>query len=1223
MKWTNEQEEVLRVRQKNILVSAAAGSGKTAVLVERIIQMVSDAQNPIDIDRLLVVTFTNAAAAEMRERILIALEKISSNNPLNEHIQKQLSYIHNASITTIDSFCLDVIRQHFSEIDIDPAFRIGDEGELKLLQEDVLSELLERYYENGDEHFILLAEDYATGKGDLALEELVKKLYQFAMSYPYPMEWLDMCENNYHMEDYILSESKWYGSLKEYIGSLLEYCLKETDRAIKICNTEFGPIKYIDALISDREFIEELLSISDYENISGYEGRYKKLEGYKFARLQSRGMPENVSEDLKEEVKDIRNDNKKRISKIKEKYYSYSEDIIEEDMIKCSKHVKALVSLVKDFINDFAMAKRDKNIIDFSDMEHLALEILVDRDDAGNYKPSAVAKEMSKEFEEIIIDEYQDSNLLQEVILNAVSSCGYEGRNNNIFMVGDVKQSIYKFRLARPELFLEKYNLYPTHNESDCKRITLSKNFRSRREVLDISNVVFSQLMTKSLGGIEYDEDNALYYGASYEEDTKVYTPEILLLDTTKDKSEVSEDVFENEEIAEFDEDNDNTAIELEAVMAANRIKELISQGFKITDKSTGSLRTARYSDFAILLRGMIGYAKVYEEVFASKGIPLITGVGTGYFDSFEVKAILDYLSLLDNPRQDIPLVGVLRNIYRFTEDELANIRIRGLKQNKKLSYYECLLISKDEKAVDFINVFNKYREITPYTSIYDLIEVILKETGFGYFISSMQDGQKRMANINMLKEKSIAYESSSYSGLFNFIRYMERLKQYDQEQNAGDLSVQSDSVVMMTIHKSKGLEFPIVILAGLGKKFNKSDTRGSIVVHQNMGIGLNYLDSKTNIKATTLIKESIANEIAIENMSEELRVLYVAMTRAKEKLIMVGNGTIESKKKKYSKLTELENEEIPAQIILEADSFLDLLLMSLSRHNGEIDEKIIKPYDLTYTTLKEKVIKEDRKQALKNRNTSYVYDEEIKEKIKESFLYSYPYKNDLDLKGKVSVSEIKHMFMKMYDDDTNLSDLEDFSSFDNNVFETEEKLIPKFISNEEKSSGTERGNAFHRVFELIDYTRDLSGDNLKLHIEEMLEKNYITRKMYDVLDVKKVRAFLDSDIGLRMKNAARLGKLYREKQFVMGISANNVDSKYSSDEKVLVQGIIDAFFEEDGKIVVVDYKTDNVPSIKDLKARYASQLDYYAMAISNIMNMEVKEKNIYSVKFNESIKQE
>ncbi len=1217
MKWTSEQEEVLKARHKNILVSAAAGSGKTAVLVERIIQMVSDSENPIDIDKLLVVTFTNAAADEMRERILVALEKISINRPYDEHIQKQLSYIHNASITTIDSFCLNVIRQHFSEIDIDPAFRIGDEGELKLLQEDVLSDVLERYYDEGDEHFILLAQDYATGKGDLAIEELVKKLYQFAMSYPYPMEWLDMCEENYCMDSYKLSESKWYINLSEYVDSLLEYCTTEVDRAIGICNTECGPIIYSDALISDRELMEELLSFSDYEK------RYEKLNGYKFARLPGRGMPENVDEELKEQVKSIRDDNKKRINKLKEKYYFYSEDVIAEDLNKCSKHVKALVSLVKDFIDEYAKAKREKNIIDFSDMEHLALDILIDRDETGDIRSSSVARQMSKEFEEIIIDEYQDSNLLQEVILNAVSSCHDDKRSNNIFMVGDVKQSIYKFRLAKPELFLEKYDLYPTHDESDCKRITLSKNFRSRKEVLDISNLVFSQIMTKGLGGIEYDDENALYYGASYEEDDKNYMPELLLLDTSKDKLDISEEGMENEEvdnIEEADDDSDSTAMELEAVMVADKIKELVSQGFNVTDKSTGNLRNARYCDFAILLRGMIGTAKVYEDVFASKGIPLVSGVGTGYFDSFEVKAILDYLSILDNPRQDIPLVGVLRNIYRFDEEELASIRIEGQSKGNKLSYYECLLISKNEKSVDFINTFNKYREITAYTSIYDLIEVILKETGFGYFICSMQDGQKRMANINMLKEKSIAYESSSYSGLFNFIRYMERLKQYNQEQNVGDLSVQSDSVIMMTIHKSKGLEFPIVILAGLGKKLNKNDTKGSIVVHQNMGIGLNYLDSKTNIKASTLIKESIANEILIESMSEELRVLYVAMTRAKEKLIMVGNGDISSKIKKYGFLNDknfLKNKNhIPIQILLEADSYLDILLIALSRYNEAIDKKIITPYELTYTTLTQKVIKEDKKQALKNRNTSFVYDEEIKTKIKDSFFYSYPYENDLDLKGKVSVSEIKHMLMKMFDEDTNISDLEEVSNF-----ETEKLPIPKFISSEEKSSGTQRGNAFHRVFELIEYTRELSGENLKLHIDEMLEKNYITQKMYDVLNIDKVRAFLDSDIGIRMKKAALAGKLYREKQFVMGIAANNVDSKYSSDEKVLIQGIIDAFFEEDGKIVVVDYKTDNVPTIKDLKARYESQLNYYAMAISNIMGMEVKEKNIYSVKFNESIK--
>lgn len=1222
--WTKDQQKVLDVRGKNVLVSAAAGSGKTAVLVERIIKMV--VEDEVDIDRLLVVTFTNAAAGEMRERILKALEKKAKEEPDNEHIQRQSAYIHNARITTIDSFCLNIVRQYFNAIDIDPSFNIGDDGELKLLREDVMKELLEKRYEEADEAFIEFVDAYSSNRSDEKIEELINKLYTFSMSYPYPSEWLD--ENVKHYESSDMEKHEWYKYISQEIEELIRYLISQTDRAIELALSEDGPFTYEEALRSDREFLQNVIEER------GYDERVKLLSGYKAVALSRKKLPEATDDNKKEQIKAVRNEIKKEIKTFSSKYYAFDLETVSEDMKTCAGHVEVLTGLTKEFIRMFGEAKREKNIIDFNDMEHLALEILTERSDDGSVMPSVIAKEIAEDICEIMIDEYQDSNLVQETILNAVSGAVFG--KNNIFMVGDVKQSIYKFRLARPELFLEKYDTYSLDDKHDDKRITLSKNFRSREEILNGANLIFSQIMSKNLGGIEYDEDNALYLGAEYDDYGMDNSIEIMVADT----SDAKDEELENRE--------------LEALMVANRIKEMVRSGYVVRDRSTGEKRKIRYSDIAILLRSFGAYGEAYNDILSANGIPVKCQAGTGYFDTFEVEMVLNMLLVIDNPRQDIPLAAVMKNIFLFSDEELAELKMHKASDDDrneetlmkdKECFWDYVCAAENGKAKDFVKTVNEYRNIVPYTSIYELIENILNTTGFGYFISSMKAGEIRRANLEMLKEKAVSFENTSYTGLFNFVRYIEKLKKYSVEQGEADRTGGGDYVTLMTIHKSKGLEYPIVFVGAMCKQFNKLDTRGAIVMHHELGVGLNYLDRKSGIKANTLIKESIGRRIEKENIAEELRIFYVALTRAKEKLILAGNGNIEAKIKKYIYLKNEEETLIPATTVFKAADYMEWTIMSLIRHRSfadvfkEMNEGIpfsgslfehpasfkinmCTPQTLVGESVNRYIEAANERAVYEKWNTKHIYDADIREKLSELYEYEYPHKSDLELKGKVSVSDIKHMFMKMYDEETHIEESEIKG------FSTDDKPMPAFLSGESMMSGTMRGTAYHRIFELLECSVfDKLEDDKEIlkeidrQLNVMKKSGKAPKEYFESVDKRKVLKFIRSDTGKRMIRAAVNNLLYREKQFVIGVTADNVKPEYSKNERVLVQGIIDAYFIEDGHIVIVDYKTDNIKNLKDLYARYASQLDYYAMALEMITGKKVKEKVLYSVKLDKEYK--
>ena len=1188
-KWTKEQKTVIDIRDKNVLVSAAAGSGKTAVLVERIISIVTGegGNTPVDIDKLLVVTFTRAAAGEMRERVLKALEKKAFEQPLNEHLRKQMTYIHSAKITTIDSFCADVVREHFSEIDLDPAFKVGDTGELTLLKSDVVAKVLEDNYLRGEEGFLKFIDIYSGSKSDSDIEDIILRLYDFSQSYPSPEKWLGGLVDAYNQEN----AHQWLTVITDEIQNKLEDAVNSMETAIELCS-DGNFDKYRAVIDDEKERLISILGKSDFDEIGTY------IKAFSFGRLPAlKGLSED-EELYKKQIQTIRDGYKKTIKKLGTKYFTRRLEDILQDVYDCMPVVATISKLVGEFSDRYKEAKKEKDLVDFSDLEHYALNILVKENEQGDYSPTETAMEISKDFYEVMIDEYQDSNLVQEIILSAVSG---RGENiPNVFMVGDVKQSIYKFRLARPELFLHKYNTYTAvEEEGDSKKIVLSKNFRSRYQVLDFCNMVFKQIMTKELGGISYDKENMLYPGFDYpKSDENEYKPEILFIDTAE----------ENEALQD---EEPLSNIELEAALTAAKIKALVygEDGHKplsIYDKESGQLRGVRFSDIAILFRSTARYAEVYTEVFTAEGIPVYTNLSEGYFDTFEIGQILDLLSVIDNPRQDIKLAAVLRNIFGLTENMLADIRI-----GKDTSFYQAFMEYDGiygNIVSEIKDKISAYRHLVSFTSIYDLICHVIEDTHFRQFIMSGKAGEKRLANVEMLLEKAKTYEEGPYSGLFNFVRYIEKLKKYKVEQGeAMAMSENDDSVKIMTIHKSKGLEYPVVFAGGMGKLMNMRDSAEKIALHHELGIGINRVDTAKRLRYKTLIKEAIGSKLRLENIAEELRVLYVAMTRAREKLILTGIGNVTSKLDKLSGCEKHIPVEFSPATISGAGSYMDWILMSLIRGYGDNISifKRISPADILYNKIKATVTAEDRKKALKSWDRDKIYDPELRRSIRGIFDYTYEYEEECQIRSKMSISDIKHMYMKLVSEDER--PVEDIDYFAKN----KEDSI-------DSAKGAMRGTAYHRVFELFDYDKTVdSVEDIKSMIKNMVEKGLIDSESAALVNPKKIKAFSDSPLAGRMRTAYKENKLYREKPFVMGIPACAIDpEKYKSRELVVVQGIVDAWFIEDDEIVLVDYKTDGVSRIEELCDRYESQLKYYGEALSKIINKKVKSRIIYSVKF-------
>lgn len=1206
-KWTPAQKSAIDTRDCNVLVSAAAGSGKTAVLVERIISMITDPDKNIDIDRLVVVTFTKAAAAQMKDKIRKALDSMLDENPGDVNLLRQITLLNNAQITTIDSFCLWIIRNHFPEVNLDPGFRIMDEGEKKLIENDVLEDVLEEFYAEADEEFFNLVDAFGMGRDDSGLVSTIDKIYRFSRSNPWIDEWFDECMKVYDDETYDNPAIKeLYDSIKNV---LLDYRDKY-NRLVDICSEPAGPAAYTGALQSDLLGINEMINSQNFGELG------RRIRIFSFEAL-SRKKDAGADPDIKEYVKGQRKLFKDYIGRLNDRIFLKDDEGIFSDMQGAGIQIRTLLKVAKVYAKRVSEVKREKGIIDFNDMEHLALSILVKKED-GKLVYTETADKLANRFEEILIDEYQDSNQLQEVILNAVSKTRLSGENNNIYMVGDVKQSIYKFRLACPELFIEKYDTYG--ETGDNVRIELQKNFRSRENVLECANDVFSHIMNKNFSGIGYDESVRLNAGFPYPE----YSDS-----NYGDGANKSTDVIlissENEEEA--------TTRELEADRLAKLIEGIVASGVNVYDADKNIYRPAEYRDIVILTRSVTGWADTFADALMDRGIPAYTDSSTGYFSVREIQVILSMLTIVDNPVQEISLAAAMMSYFGgFTAAELGMVRKLGreyVDKNVHNNLYEHLkavaVIGGEDKIQEtdvkqlsgkcalFLAKLTLYRDKSSVEPLYDLCWEMIYDSGYYDYVGTMPAGAQRQANLNVLLERAAGYGKSSYSGLFNFLRYIERLKKFDEDFAEGAASLDNENLVrIMSIHKSKGLEFPIVILAGAHKSINFMDATAPVLVDQNLGIAVDYVDLKRRTKTPTIIKGAMARRIVRESIAEEERLLYVAMTRAREKLIIT--GVVKDADKTLDKYRGRAEQLAADGMLSFADSeniknYLDMImpvcLMDSDKLKGSFNVMVDAGENSESDAFESEEMSDENKKAVADKDlmsqpevsAGYPLLDELPEYVPD---------DNAAGRMKLTVSQLKAMQAEDDSEENAYMDESVKAALKKEECDETNSIIPKFISGEEvKLAANERGSAYHRVMECLDYSVSVNLDGVKADINRMLETGKMNKLQVKSVNPRDISTFVQSDIGKRAASAVNSGRARREQPFVF---------EY---EGQLIQGIIDMYFEEYGELVLIDYKTDRVDKStageQELVKRYAIQLDYYAKALAQLTGKCVKEKIIYS----------
>ena len=1215
VKWTNEQLQAIQEKDSNILVAAAAGSGKTAVLVERIIHKIIDEQ--MDIDKILVVTFTNAAASEMRERILEAIYKKLEENPENVHLQRQIILLNKASICTIHSFCLDVIHNHFYEIDLPSNFKIADPAEIDLLKQEVLDDLFEQKYTENDKDFIELLENYTNYRGDEALQELVLKIYKFIQSSPFPIKWLQEKLELLKIEDKDISQTIW-GKL---IIQAVEDDIQESIMQLETVKSKMA--LYPEMTKFYQKICEDLIILKDLQNYNSWDELYIKLLNFNFSKWP---VDKKVTNDLKEDSKEIRNKVKKHIKEKTAKLLSCSQEQAVKDLKIITPILEKLANLVTEFTKNFAEKKKEKNCIDFNDIEHFALKILLDE----NNNPTEVAKKYKEKFEEIAIDEYQDSNLVQEAILTSIS------KGNNIFMVGDVKQSIYKFRQARPELFLQKYDEYKNKEEKaqeDNLKIQLFRNFRSRQNILNITNLVFESIMSKELGDINYNENEYLNYGANYPEPEEIKNyagiAELDIIDLKEDESITAFEGEEDEEEQEKVEDD-----VLEAKFVANKIQELLNSDYMVFDKKQG-YRKIRPKDIVILLRATSNLSPIYEKELSDLELPVFSDTSGTYLDTVEIQTILSVLKIIDNPLQDIPLVVVLRSsICNFTDNDLITIRLT----DRNCNFYEALIKTRiicdgdlKDKIESFLEKLEKWKSISQYMPLDEFIWQIYLDTGYYQYVGLLPNGAMRQANLKTLFEKAKQYEKASFKGLFNFIQFIDKLKKQNGDLASAKLIGENEDVIrIMSIHKSKGLEFPVVFLCNSHKKFNMQDLNDNILLHQDIGFGPTIMDATRKIKYSSIAKDAIKLKMKQETLSEEQRILYVALTRAKEKLYITGRSKDFTKyvqdKNKVLEMYESENIKLDAKLMKKANSYLDWIMYVYLFNQGRtiilkgesyklsdiITLNVSNKKDLLKTLAKEEVVeqidlKEKIGQILKNKS-----DEENKKSeqaLKELLEWKYDYIVDTTLPTKSSVTKIKQEKIKLE---------EILKGIESEEVEYKKSYTPKFMQEDKKISNAEKGTLVHLCIQRLDERKDYELKDIQNMILNLVEKEIITKNEADAIDVNLIYQYTKSQLFEELRQAK---EVHKEQPFYINIPAKDVVSEAENSKKnILVQGIIDLYYiDKNDNLVLIDFKTDyisNEPNAKEkILEKYKVQLEIYKTALEQALGRKVNKTAICLVK--------
>ncbi len=1161
MNFTDEQKSFIEDRGHNILVSAAAGSGKTAVIVERVIRLITE--DGYSVSELLIVTFTKAAAAEMRDRIRNAIsDKLMSGDlseEKREHLSAQLTLIYTADINTIDSFCLNLAREHFNICRIDPSFRVADEGELKLIAEEVMDGLINDRYESGDKAFLDFVDYVSTGRDDAAVMEAIRSVYRFASARPDPAGFIASIVNEYNAEDDAGLEKTLF--MKELLNTArerLSLARKILVHALSVCDAPGGPYFYREALEKDMELVQSL------EGLDSYSGYRAALQDLSYTTL-SRKKDDTVDPELREKVRKLRERAKKIIKdELAGDIFAKDTTDILFELKGCRPYAAMLSDLTLDYMGRYKEAKQDRGVADFSDLEHMALEILKDPE---------TRERISGRYKELIIDEYQDCNRVQEAVFSAIAN----GRN--YVAVGDVKQSIYSFRDACPDLFMEKYVRYNEGTDDSSRLITLSKNFRSSVPVTETVNGVFAPIMSKQCGGVLYDESQSLHYGGTYENDFPGWKGEYLKV--------------------ECDPDGNEDALNTEARAIASYIKRLVGKGeeitggpIKIENRKDHSVHDCSYGDIVILLRSVKGVSDVFSEVFAAEGIPLVFDSQSGYLLSFEVREIMNLMTIIDNPRQDIPLAGVMMGYFGgFSPSDMVYVRAcarEGALYDSLKAAAEKMGEDQDmirEKCRGFLTMLDSYRMKAVYTPIHELVDGIISDFNYDHYVRALPDGIRREGNLWLLKKRAADYEQTSFHGLFKFLRYIENMKKYEMDFGEAAGSVSTDAVRIMSIHHSKGLEFPVVFVSTLGRGMNPADSRAQMLFDDNLGVGCDLIIRERNLKIRTLIKKVISKKKKAAAISEEMRILYVAMTRAENKLILTSKMD-----DKASVKTD------PA----EAGSLADLVNISaeITHNNSEYETQVLsyEPQEHTDTAGLEVKDGSAIKQVLKLKES--VDPEEVK-RILEDVRYVYPYEKSVNVPQKVSVSFIKHEAME----EKGVSIVSDPRG---------DRVIP--------TAGALRGTAVHTAYENLPLDMKKDEKEAERYLDSLVTARKLKQEEREYIKTDDIINFLNTDICARMQRAAERHELYREQPFIISVPASDIDKAYPQVDRIMVQGIIDAFFMEDGKVVVVDYKTDSVNNGQKLKDRYQSQLDYYGKALCQLMDVSEVEKVIYSVSLNMEI---
>ncbi len=1165
--WTAGQSDAINALDGSVLVSAAAGSGKTAVLTQRVINRLTDKENPVSADRLLIVTFTKAAASEMRERISSALAALIREDPANKNLINQQILLPSAKICTIDSFCLDLVKENFQHLSVSPDFRIGDEGEIALLSKEAMDMTMEQLYrEDEDGDFRNLNELVFSGRDDSHLCDMIEKLYTASMSFPFPEKWLDTLVCSFEKGENI--KDSVYGKIVlDYVIRVLQYTRDLTNNMlVSIADNADLQKAYLNALTTDRAQIEYML-----EAIAGncsWDEIRRAVSAYKPDRLGR--VPKEMGEDfavvaLKDNRSAVKDELKSLMSVM-----CCSEEEYNSDMEYLLPMVKALVEAVKLYRKNFDLVKKEKKTADFSDITHMAISLLAQQE-GDTWKSTPLAESLRGNFREILIDEYQDTNAAQDMLFTAIS-------DNNLFRVGDVKQSIYRFRQANPDIFISLKNSYETFDREKISypaKIILGNNFRSRSGVTDIINFVFSQIMSKACGDIDYGDEERLVASAVYPEKKEPAT-ELHLIETSQ------ADTFFG-----------NVSNEAQARHIAKHIKKMIADGYTVKDADAE--RPVQYKDFAVLMRATGGGKGLeYADVFRQEGIPCFTEVPGKFLQSNEISLVINILRVIDNPKQDIPLLSVMMSpVFGFTADEVAEIRLLG----KHDSLYGCVLKNTDSpKTAEFLETIRDWRNISVCLPANELLSEIYDSTALPSIFDAVDPSGTKKANLMLLCDYAVTYESLGYSGLSGFIGFIDRLnsKQRDISGSVGAVS-ESNSVKIMTIHKSKGLEFPVCFIASCATKFNRMDERDNLIISQKHGLGVVRRDIDTFEQYPTLCHQAVKLSLRQDNISEEMRVLYVAMTRAKEKLIMVyADKNIEKTLVKYAAKIPAISDRFSPFAVSGASGYGKWLLSALLRHPDAkalreaagISEDIVLQCSAGLKVVMTDYCGSD--EADRKAETKGKVDEELLALIKERATFRYKYEALSGVMTKRAASEADKDFI----------DRDYFAS-----------CVPAFLS-EKGLTGAARGVATHTFIQFADYER--AKVSVRDEIDRLCDKGILSEAQAKAINVKAAEVFFSGSL---LERILASEKVMREKKFTIEVPISEIYEELSeyTDEKMMIQGIADCAFLEDGKLVVVDYKTDSLSTEQEFIDKYSSQVLLYKKALSLCTGYEVKETLLYS----------